>query len=117
MARRPRDLRLHHQHVQIRDLARITGLSYATIWRRVNAGWSPERIIQTPKIAVQDRYRCWTSTPKASLYGFLAKDDTIDLFNRRLLFERAKRGEAAAIAELRRMGLLTWQTAERGVIV
>lgn len=117
MARTGRILKYHNERIRIVDIARMTTLSEACVWQRLKSGWSVERIINTPLIPVQDRHRLRKSNARSGRYSWLVHDEDSTVLSRRLLLERAKRQDPEALAKLRKMGMLTWQRADLGVIL
>ncbi len=117
MGRPGRILKLHHERTTVAELSRMTGLSPQAICQRLARGMSPERIVATPKIDVADRWRLRKSNPKSGRYSWLVPGEDSTRLVRRMLLAKAKRQDPGALAELRGMGLLTWQTAREGRIV
>jgi hypothetical protein len=100
------------------DIAKLTGLSDACVWSRLQRGWTPEEIVARPeRVPFTESWRCRRTSPGIGQDRFLAHEDDLAETTRRDLLDRARRHDPEALAELRGVGLLTWQTAREGVIL
>ncbi len=100
------------------DLAKLTGLSDACVWSRLRRGWTPEEIVARPeRIPFAESWTCRKTSPGIGQDRFLCQEEEDKVIDRRLLLERARRQDPEALAELRGIGLLTWQTAKEGMIL
>lgn len=100
------------------DIARLTGLSDACVWSRLQRGWTPEEIVARPEpIPFTESWKCRRTSPGIGQDRFIDQEDEERQIDRRLLLERARRQDSDALTELRGMGMLSWQTAREGMIL